>query len=566
MYAEGMTEKGRPMKLVIVGGTAAGMSCAARARRLNEDASITVIEKTPHVSSASCGLPYYLSGQIASREALSIETPDSLHASLNITVMTRSEATGFDAERVHVSRAGGETVDIDYDELVLAPGTHAFEPPMNITGSPNIRTLRTIEDAQSIHEAISSGAKDIHVVVIGGGFIGIEAAENLAERKIPVTLVEASPHPLPMIDDDIASYATQSLRHLGVDLRLGTTVDSLEATDHGTEVSLSDGSHLTASLILSSAGVRPSTQFAERSGVECSKGWIITDEHGRTGMDHVWAAGDATLRTDMVTGRKTPLALAGPSNRDGRLVADAIMDPEHARPIPGTLGTAIVRVGQTVIATTGPTSRTLRESGIDFDTLHLLPSQHAGYYPGAEQIDMRVRVGRDGAILGAQIAGGSGVDKRIDVIATAMRGGLRAEDLIDLDLAYAPPFGSAKDPVNFVGYMAQDLHSGLLRQIQPEDFIKNPTGFLLLDVRSPFEYEQGHIPSSLHIPHTRIREHIDEIRKTAQGKTTLVICESGKRAYLAHRILQQNGIDSTVLSGGMNTLSRILQAGARGRD
>ncbi len=551
------------MGLVIIGGTAAGMSCAARARRLDESCEITVLEQTAHVSSASCGLPYYLSGTIAQRSSLEVETAQSLKAALNIQVLTGMRATGFDHLRrqVHAIDASGQSHDFPYDDLVLATGTHAAMPPITMLNEPSVTALRTIEDAESIRRAAKAHA-GTRVLVIGAGFIGVEAAENLARTKADVTLVEASAHPLPPIDPQLATYATEALTHLGVEIHTGTLVQRLERieTDNTIRVTLSEGTMPPVDRVVIAAGIAPNTDFAEASGVACERGWIDTDEHGRTNLDHVWAAGDATLRTDRVTGVRHPLALAGPANREGRLVADAIHDPDHARTIPPALGTAIVAIGDMVISTTGPTTQQLDDAHMSYTTLRLLPSQHAGYYPGAEQLDMLVRIGADDRLLGAQIAGGAGVDKRIDVIATAITAGLRASDLIDLDLAYAPPFGSAKDPINFAGYMAQDTLQHIMTQQQPEALIEGHGDMLLLDVRTDFEYQESHIPGTLHIPHTQIRDHIDDIRAAAHGRPVLVICHSGKRAYLAHRILAQHGFESTVLAGGMNALIRLLSS------
>ncbi|WP_314686951.1 FAD-dependent oxidoreductase [uncultured Bifidobacterium sp.] len=549
------------MHLVIIGGTAAGMSCAARARRLDEKASITVLESTRHVSSASCGLPYYVSGTIPHREALEVETPETLLASLNIDVRLGSTVTGLDpAERaVQVSTADGER-DVPYDALVIATGTRAALPPVPGLDSPRVHTLRTIGDAVALREVLThhSGPAPLRALVIGAGFIGLEAAENLADAGAVVTIVDGGPHPLSPLDADIATYAIQALAALGVSSHMSTTVVSLSDEGGSAVAMLSDGTRVEADAVVVATGVRPNSEPFVSAGVKADHGWIDMDAHGRTSLPSVWAVGDVTLRTDAVTGARHPLALAGPSNRDGRLVADAILSPDSARPLPSVVGTAIVRIGRTVIGMTGASGEALDRASIPFHTLHLQPSQHAGYYPGAQDVDLRVHVGADGRLLGAQAAGGDGVDKRIDVLATAIRAGMRAEDLIDLDLAYAPPFGSAKDPVNFVGYMADDLSTGMLRQTEPEQLPAAIGGMMILDVRTPAEFDRWHLPGAINIPHTRMRERLDEVRANAAGRRVLVVCASGKRAYLAHRVLESAGIDSTVLAGGMNTLERYL--------
>ena len=555
------------MHLVVIGGTAAGMSCAARARRLDENADITVLEKTDHVSSASCGLPYHLSGTIASRSALEVETPESLKASLNIDVRLGNEAIGIDpVARTVTVRTSDGTTDVPYDAAVIATGTRSATPPIPGLDSPGVTTLRTIEDAASIRSVLEDGNDDHRprVVIIGAGFIGVEAAENMIAAHASVSIVDGGDHPLGFVDPDIASYATQSLQALGADVLMGTTVARITAADPSSDhttplrVTLSNGDPLDADLVLVATGVVPNSEAFAAAGIRTDRGWIDVDEHGATSLRNVWAAGDVTLRTDRVTGSRHPLALAGPSNREGRLVADAILDPDHARPFPPTLGTAIIRVGHSVIGATGANATTLTRAGIAFRTLHLQPSQHAGYYPGACEVDLRVHVAADGRILGAQAAGSEGVDKRIDVMATAITAGLTADDLIDLDLAYAPPFGSAKDPINFVGYMAQDLSQGKLTQTQATDLPDVIGSMMVLDVRTPREFEQWHLPQAINIPHTRIRDHIEDIRRRAGTRPVLLVCASGKRAYLAHRILDHHGIASSVLSGGMNTLGRYL--------
>ncbi|WP_300765860.1 FAD-dependent oxidoreductase [uncultured Bifidobacterium sp.] len=403
------------MHLVIIGGTAAGMSCAARARRLDENADITVVEKTAHVSSASCGLPYHLSGTIPTRAALEVETPDSLRASLNIDVRLGHEAIGIDPDfaTVRVRTAGTES-DVPYDAVVIATGTRSATPQIPGLDHDGVSTLRTIEDAVSIKTMLDEfpDGHRARVAVVGAGFIGVEAAENLLDAGASVSVIDGGDHPLGFVDADIASYATQSLLALGADMRMGTTVKAIEnpaaAGDHPTaplRVVFSDGAVLDVDLVLVATGVRPNSEPFTTTGIRNERGWITVDEHGATSIPGIWAAGDVTMRVDRVTGERHPAALAGPSNREGRLVADAILDPDHARPLPPTLGTAIIRIGHSVIGATGANSTALKRAGIPFQTIHLQPSQHAGYFPGACALDMRLHIGVDGRILGAQIAG-----------------------------------------------------------------------------------------------------------------------------------------------------------------
>ena len=545
-------------KIVIVGGVAGGMSCAARARRLDDAAEIVVLERGEHVSFANCGLPYYVGGEITDPSALLVQTPASLRAALNLDVRTRHDVTGLDADRkvVTVRTPDGE-VELAYDALVLAPGARAVVPPIPGIDSPRVRTLRTVGDALALRGGVEGGARD--AVVLGAGFIGLEAAEALAHQGLNVTIVELAPHVLPPLESELATLVTAELAALGIDVRAGVAATAIEPEGGRDAVVLADGSRVPADLIVLSVGVRPDTAVFEAAGVRTERGAILIDDHGRTSLPSVWAVGDATASVDAVTGAVRPVALAGPANRAGRLVADAILRPDSARPLPSPLGTAIVRAGSLTAALTGANRAGLDAAGIDYVTLHLHPNQHAGYFPGAAQMHLVVHISpTDGRLLGAQAVGTDGVDKRIDVLATAMRAHLFVTDLIDLDLSYSPPYGQAKDAVNLVGMVGENVLNQTLRLWYADDLDAVRAEALLLDVRGPAEVATGALPGALAIPHTLLRERLDEVRAAAAGRPVRVLCASGVRSAIAHRILVQAGFDSASLSGGMQTLRAHL--------
>lgn len=545
-------------KIVIVGGVAGGMSCAARARRLDDAAEIVVLERGEHVSFANCGLPYYVGGEITDPGALLVQTPTSLRGALNLDVRTRHDVTGLDADRkvVTVRTPDGE-VELAYDALVLAPGARAVVPPIPGIDSPRVRTLRTVDDALALRGGVEGGARD--AVVLGAGFIGLEAAEALAHQGLNVTIVELAPHVLPPLESELATLVTAELAALGIDVRAGVAATAIEPEGGRDAVVLADGSRVPADLIVMSVGVRPDTTVFEAAGVRTERGAILIDDHGRTSLPRVWAVGDATASVDAVTGAVRPVALAGPANRAGRLVADAILRPDSARPLPSPLGTAIVRAGSLTAALTGANRAGLDAAGIDYVTLHLHPNQHAGYFPGAAQMHLVVHIGpTDGRLLGAQAVGTDGVDKRIDVLATAMRAHLFVTDLIDLDLSYSPPYGQAKDAVNLVGMVGENVLNQTLRLWYADDLDAVRAEALLLDVRGPAEVATGALPGALAIPHTLLRERLDEVRAAAAGRPVRVLCASGVRSAIAHRILVQAGFDSASLSGGMLTLRAHL--------
>ena len=549
---------------MIVGGVAGGMSCAARARRLDEDAEIIVLDRGEHVSFANCGLPYYVGGEITDPAKLLVQTPASLQAALDLDVRIRHDVIGLDPAGRTVTVATGDGVTtIGYDALVLSPGAAAIRPPIPGLDSPRVHTLRTVEDALTLESRVTDGAG--RAVVLGAGFIGLEAAEALAGRGLAVTVVELAEHVLPPLEVELASLVTAELTRLGIDVRDGVAASAIESGPAGDVVVLADGSRLDADLIVLSVGVRPDTAVFEEAGITCERGAIVTDEHGRTNLPGVWAVGDAVVSTDAVTGLRRPVALAGPANRAGRQVAEDILRPGSATPIPHPLGTAIVRVGELTAALTGASRATLIAQGIDHQTVHLHPNQHAGYFPGAAQLHLVIHFRpEDGLLLGAQAVGPDGVDKRIDVIATALRYHGTIGDLVDLDLAYSPPYGNAKDPVNLAGMVGRNQLDGITALWYPWELDEVLATALVLDTRSPAEFSTGHLPGALNIAHTELRGRLDEVAAAAAGRPVRVMCVSGMRSYLAHRILAGHGFDSATLSGGILTLRAHL--GERAHD
>lgn len=545
-------------RIVVVGGVAGGMSFAARARRLDETAEIVVLERGAHVSFANCGLPYHVGGEIPDADRLLVQTPGSLRASLALDVRTGHDVTALDTDRRVVTATTVDgVVELPYDALVLSPGARAVRPPIDGLGSARVRTLRTVDDARALRERVQDGAR--RAVVLGAGFIGVEAAEALAAAGLEVTLVELGPHVLPPLEDEIAYPVTHELRRLGVSVRTGVAAVAVEGGPDEDVVVLGDGSRVPADVVVLSVGVRPDTETFEAAGLECERGAIVVDEHGRTSVPGVWAVGDAVVQADAVTGLRRPVALAGPANRAGRLVADDVVRPGTARPLPAPLGTAIVRVGELTVATTGANRAALDAAGIDYRTLHLHPNQHAGYFPGASQVHLVLHVRPDdGRLLGAQAVGRDGVDKRVDVLATALRAGMTVGDLVDLDLAYAPPYGQAKDAVNLAGMVGSNVLDGTLRLWYAQDVDAVLADALVLDVRTPQEVATGHLPGALLVPHTELRGRLDEVREAAAGRPVRVLCASGVRSAIAHRVLTQAGFDSASLSGGTLTLRAVL--------
>jgi NADPH-dependent 2,4-dienoyl-CoA reductase/sulfur reductase-like enzyme/rhodanese-related sulfurtransferase len=567
-----------PRTIVVVGGVAGGMSAAARARRLDEHAEIIVFEQGDYVSFANCGLPYHLSGEIARRESLLLHTPASLASSLNLDVRTGHRVTGIDRDAREVTvQTEDRTFRQSYDALLLAPGAVAVRPPIAGLDHPAVHTLRTVPDVDALRDSLDGLLADLppdspapRAVVIGAGFIGLEAVEALASRGLKVHLVELADHVLPPIDAELAPLLADELAAHGVDLRLAVSAQAVEPVDASAiedlgetgstgdvTVTLSDGSRLAADLVIVNVGVRPASSLAREAGLDLGPtGAIRVDADQRTSDPYIWAVGDAVEVFHAVTGATGPVPLAGPANRQGRRAADSICG-HRTTPQASVLGTAIVRVFDLTAATTGANQATLRRAGIVHEVVHIHPGDHAGYYPGAETMHLVATFSPDGTLLGAQGVGRAGVDKRIDVLATAIRAGMTADDLAELELAYAPPYGSAKDAVNMLGFVAQNVLDGTMPQWQAEDLDKAVATTLVLDVRSRSEFDAGHLDVALNIPHLELRERLDEVRDAAAGRAISVHCASGVRSYLATRVLLGEGFDASNLSGGWITLKAV---------
>lgn len=535
------------MKVVVVGGVAGGMSAATRLRRLREDAEIVVLERGPHVSYANCGLPYHVGGVIAERDKLLLQTPASLNARFELDVRTRHEVLGIDrAERtVRVRDLAEDRVYTEsYDHLVLSPGAEPFVPP--VPGAERGLTLRDVQDTDRVVEAVRAGART--AVVVGGGFIGVELAENLRHKGLDVTLVELAAQVLPPLDPETAHPLAEELMRNGVQLRLSERVAKVLVD----AVELGDGSVVPADLVVFSAGVRPDTRLARAAELEIGpRGGIAVDEQQRTSDPYVYAVGDAAEKRDHLTGDSTLVALANLANRHGRLVADVIAGrPVRSRP---AVATAIVKVFGLTAASTGWSEKRLRSAGRPHSVIHIHPASHAGYYPGARPMALKLLVDpADQRILGAQAVGSDGVDKRVDVLATAITAGLTAPELADLELAYAPPFGSAKDPVNMLGYVADNQATGTIATVQWHelDQVLRDEDAVLVDVRTRAEYEAGAIPGALNIPVDELRSRLDEI---PAGRPVVVYCLAGLRGHTAARLLAQHGRDVRNLDGGWLT-------------
>lgn len=563
------------MKVVVVGGVAGGMSFAARARRLSESAEIVVLERDAYVSFANCGLPYHLAGEIADRDALLLHTPQSLAAALALDVRTGHEVTSIDraARRVQVrERATGRLYVEPYDALVLATGAAPVVPPVPGVDLPQVRVLRNVPDVDALQELVSGGARS--AVVVGAGFIGLEVAEAFRHRGLEVTIVELADQVLAPLDPEMARAVEVELRHQGVEVRLGTALAGVRATgasEHdgaatrtAVTVDLADGTEVGADVVLLAVGVRPESGLARAAGLELDqRGAVVVDDTLRTSDPAVYAVGDAIEVVDAVTGAPALVPLAGPANRQGRAAADHLFGrPARRTPV---LGTAIVRVFDVVAATTGRPEKALRAAGLPYHAVHLHPGHHAGYYPGARSMHLKLLFSPDGRVLGAQATGSDGVDKRIDVIATAIRAGMTVDDLAELELSYAPPFGSAKDPVNMAGFLARNVLAGDLGVWHAADLNGHGDGHgaapsagseaVLLDVRSRREFATGHLAGALNIPHTELRDRLGEV---PLGREVLVYCASGYRSYLAARVLAQSGYEVRSLSGGLGTLRREL--------
>lgn len=544
------------MKILIIGGVAAGMSAAARARRLNEAAEIVVLERSKHVSFANCGLPYHVGGVIKERDHLLLQTPESLRASLNLDVRVGHEARGIDRQRrtVQVAElASGREYEESYDKLVLAPGAVPIRPNLAGIDHPRVFVLRNIEDMDLIKGVVEGGARK--AVVIGGGYIGVEMAENLRERGLAVELVEMADQIIPPLDREMARDLEVHMAEHGVALHLGLAAAGFRDSAGQVAVELSNAAVITADLAILAAGVRPDTTLARMAGLTLGpRGGIQVDPHMRTSDPDIYAAGDAVEVVDAITGLPALIPLAGPANRQGRIAGENICGRESA--YASTQGTAIVKVFSMTGGGTGAAEKTLRKAGRPYLKIYLHPSGHAGYYPGSAQMHIKVLFEPvSGKLLGAQVTGYDGVDKRLDVFATAIRAGLTISHLQHLELAYAPPYGSAKDPVNMAGFIGDNLLRGDLVLWYAEDFPAKTADGLILDVRSPQEYELWHIPGAVNIPLGKLRSQWEKIPR---DRRVYLYCKVGFRSYLAFRLLRQRGIANlATLAGGSLTFCSV---------
>ncbi|WP_137725458.1 FAD-dependent oxidoreductase [Prescottella subtropica] len=532
------------MKVVIVGGVAGGMSAATRLRRLDESADIVVFERGAHVSFANCGLPYYAGGVIEDRDELLLQTPDSLAARFRLDVRVRSEVAAIDPDARTVTvhdLATGDTYVESYDELVLSTGASPVVPPL-----PGVERALILRDVEDVDRLVRNMEAARSAVIVGAGFIGVELAENLRLRGLDVTVVELADQVLAPLDPEMASPVADRMREHGVRLELGAQLTGIGATT----VDLADGRTAAADVVVMAIGVRPESALAKLAGAEIGeRGGVVVDDRMRTSIPHVYAVGDAVEKRDAVGGGAAMIPLANPANRQGRLVADVIAGREvRGRP---SRGTAIVGVFGLIVAATGWNEKRLRAEGRAHRVIHTHPQSHAGYYPGAEQMSIKLLVDPDtDAILGAQAVGGDGVDKRIDVIATAMAGGLTASDLADLELAYAPQFGSAKDPVNMLGYIADNLRTGATRTVQWHELDTLVAGGAsLVDVRTADEFAVGAVPDAVNVPLDEIRDRVADL----PAGQLIVHCQVGQRGHTAARLLEQLGRPAANLDGGYKT-------------
>lgn len=536
------------MKVLVVGGVAAGASAAARLRRLNEEAEIVMFEKGEYISFANCGLPYHVGEVIKERDKLIVTKKELMENRFNIDVRNNSEVIKVDGVNKIVtvdSKDRGEYTE-SYDYLVLAPGAKPIVPPIEGINDGRIYTLRNIPDTDKIKCVVDT--KPVKkAVVIGGGYIGVEMAENLRERGVDVTLVEAAPHILAPFDSDMVVIAEKELEEKGVKLKLNDAVKRFEATKEGLEVVLNSGTKVFGEIVILAIGVIPDTEFLKDSGVKLgARGHIITNEHMETNLPGVYAGGDAVEVMDFVNGGQTAIPLAGPANKQGRIISDNITGIKSS--YKGTQGTSVIKVFEITAASTGSTERNLQRLGVPYKVIYVHPNDHASYYPGATPITLKLMFNEDGKILGAQGLGYSGVEKRIDVIATTMRLNGTIYDLTELELSYAPPFSSAKDPVNFAGFVAENILTGRSEVVLPREIDgRDKENVVLLDVREALETEVGSIPGSINISVNELRNRLNELDKS---KEYWIYCAVGLRGFVAERMMKNHGFNAKNVTGG----------------
>jgi len=547
------------MKVIIVGGVAGGATAAARIRRLDEQAEIIVFERSGYISYANCGLPYYIGDVITDPEELTLQTPESFFARFRVQMKVRHEVTAIHPENKTVSVRNletGEAFEESYDKLLLSPGAKPTQPRLPGVGLEKLFTLRTVEDTFRIKEYIHT-QRPKTAVLAGGGFIGLELAENLCELGIEVTIVQRPKQLMNPFDADMAAFIHSEMRKNGVKLALGHTVEGFVERDGGVDVLLKDEPALHADMVVLAIGVTPESTLAKEAGLELGvKGSIVVNDRMETSVPDIFAVGDAVQVKHVVTGENTLLSLAGPANKQGRIAADNICGGDSR--YYGSQGSSVIKVFSMTAAVTGINEATAKRAGIDTDTVILSPMSHAGYYPGGKLMTMKV-IFEKGTyrLLGAQIVGYEGVDKRIDVLATAIHAGMKATELKDLDLAYAPPYSSAKDPVNMAGFMIDNIANGTLKQWHLEDAAALPHdgSVTLLDTRTVGEYRRGHIDGFMNIPVDELRERIHEL---PAGKPVYVICQSGLRSYIAVRILEGNGFEAYNFAGGFRFYDAVM--------
>ena len=546
------------MKDVIVGGVAGGATAAARIRRLDEQAEIVVFERSGYISYANCGLPYYIGDVITDPEELTLQTPESFFSRFRVDMKVRHEVTAIHPERKTVSVKNLETDEVfeeSYDKLILSPGAKPTQPRLPGVGIDKLFTLRTVEDTFRIKEYINQNHPK-SAVLAGGGFIGLELAENLRELGMDVTIVQRPKQLMNPFDADMASMIHSEMRKHGVKMALGYTVEGFEERNGGVDVLLKDNAPLHADMVVLAIGVTPDTALAREAGLELGiKGSIVVNDRMETSVPDIYAAGDAVQVKHYVTGEDALISLAGPANKQGRIIADNICGGDSR--YLGSQGSSVIKVFDMTAATTGINETNARKAGLDVDTVILSPMSHAGYYPGGKVMTMKV-VFEKGTyrLLGAQIVGYDGVDKRIDVLATAIHAGLKATQLKDLDLAYAPPYSSAKDPVNMAGFMIDNISKGLKQwHLHDADKLPRDGSVILLDTRTAREYSSGHIEGFVNIPVDELRERLDEIEP---GKPVYVICQSGLRSYIATRILEGYGYEAYNFAGGFRFYDAVV--------
>lgn len=540
------------MKIVIVGGVAGGATAAARLRRNDENAEIIVFEKGPYMSFANCGLPYHISGVIEDREALLLQNPVAMKSRYNVDVRVETEVVSVDKDRkvvTYKNLPSGATGEESYDKLILSPGASPIMPPIPGIDSSHIFTLRNVPDTDKIIAHIKNENVK-NAVVIGGGFIGVELAENFNHLGMDVSLVEAQDQIMAPFDKDIISFAHQEMKNKGVNLILSNGVSRFEDTDNGINVILANGETISTSLVVMAIGVRPETGFLKDSGIKLEKNGAITaDQYLRTSDEDVYALGDAIFVNHFIGGAKAMIPLAWPANRQGRMVADTITGKKDRKYL-GTLGTSIIKIFDMAFASTGHSEKALKSLNIDYKVVTVIRGHHVGYYPGMKNIILKLIFKDDGTVLGAQACGEAGVDKRIDVISMAIKSGAKVWDLEDFEPCYAPPFGAAKDPINIAAYAAENIIDGTVKSVTAMDLANElDSNSEIIDLRDEKEFSAiPMIDGAINIPVNDLRDKLNTLDKS---KKYIVACKVGLRGYLGALILQSNGFNAVNLSGGM---------------